>query len=101
MGIAKERIMIDPGIGFGKTFTHNVDIIRRLAEFQVLKAPIVLGASRKRFIANVYHSQPKDRLAGTLAATSFALQNRVSVVRVHDVQPNREFIDTYYAIQGV
>jgi len=99
-GISKERLIIDPGIGFGKKFEHNIEIIRRLAEFRVLQCPVALGASRKSFINHIYPSEPQDRLAGSLAATSFALQNNVELIRVHDVKENRQFIDTYYAIMN-
>lgn len=86
-GVAPERIAVDPGIGFGKTYEHNLEIIRRLVELRSLGLPIVLGASRKRFIGAVLGiDDPKDRLEGTAAAVALGIAGGAQVVRVHDVR---------------
>jgi len=82
-GIAEHRILLDPGIGFGKTVAHNLELLRRLEEFVTLGRPVVLGTSRKRFLSVV----AGDRLAGTIATNVMALERGVSVFRVHDVAP--------------
>jgi len=97
-GIKKERLIIDPGIGFGKKFEHNIEIISRLSEFHALGVPVMLGASRKSFINHIYPSEPNERLYGTLALTAQAFQQRVHLVRVHDVRENRELLQTMTAI---
>ena len=85
-GVGKDRIMIDPGIGFGKTAQHNLEIIDRLDEFRALGFPIVLGTSRKRFIGTVLNiAEPKDRVEGTAATVALAVQRGAHIVRVHDV----------------
>lgn len=85
-GIRSDRILVDPGIGFGKTLEHNLEIMDRLEEFRVLGCPIVLGTSRKRFIGSVLGIQePRDRVMGTAATVAFGIAHGVHVVRVHDV----------------
>ncbi len=84
-GIAKDRIMIDPGIGFGKTLTHNLEIIKRLGEFQKLDLPLLIGPSRKSFIGNILNKDPDERLFGTAASIGIAIANGAHIVRVHDV----------------
>jgi dihydropteroate synthase len=85
-GVGRERILVDPGIGFGKTVQHNLEIIDRLDEFKTLGFPIVLGTSRKRFIGTVLNiPEPRDRVEGTAATVAMAIQRGAHVVRVHDV----------------
>jgi len=85
-GIDRNRIMIDPGIGFGKTLDHNLTILARLDEFRALGFPIVLGTSRKRFIGTVLDiAEPKDRIEGSAATVALGIQCGASIVRVHDV----------------
>jgi len=85
-GVGKDRILIDPGIGFGKTVRHNLEIIDRLEEFRALGFPIVIGTSRKRFIGTVLNiAEPKDRVEGTAATVALAIQRGAHIVRVHDV----------------
>jgi len=85
-GVGRDRILIDPGIGFGKTVQHNLEIIDRLDEFRSLGFPVVLGTSRKRFIGTVLNiAEPKDRVEGTAATMALAIQRGAHVVRVHDV----------------
>jgi dihydropteroate synthase len=82
-GIPEQRILLDPGIGFGKTVAHNLELLRRLRELVALGRPLVVGASRKSFLGVV----ATDRLAGTIATNVMALERGASVFRVHDVAP--------------
>jgi dihydropteroate synthase len=85
-GVGKDRILVDPGIGFGKTLQHNLEIISRLDEFTALGFPIVLGTSRKRFIGTVLNiTEPSGRVEGTAATVSLAIARGAHIVRVHDV----------------
>jgi len=86
-GIAEDQIVIDPGIGFGKTTEHNLEILRRLPDLGVLGKPVLVGPSRKRFIGNVLGLPVDDRLEGTLAAVAYAVSQGARIVRVHDVAP--------------
>jgi dihydropteroate synthase len=85
-GIAPEQIMIDPGIGFGKSALDNVRLIRRLSELKVLGRPIVTGVSRKSFIGHVTGGGPQERIEGTAASVTAAILNGSRVIRVHDVK---------------
>ncbi len=87
-GVRRDRIMIDPGIGFGKTAEHNLEILDRLDELRMIGCPIVLGTSRKRFIGAVLDiPDPKDRLFGTAATSSLGIARGARMLRVHDVGP--------------
>jgi len=90
-GVAEEDIIIDPGIGFGKTVEHNLTILNRLGEFKVLKRPICVGVSRKSFIGKLLNGAPADaRLSGTLAAAVIAIMKGADILRVHDVKEAKE-----------
>lgn len=84
--IKKENIIVDPGIGFGKTLDHNLEIIRKLKEFKSLNCPILIGPSRKSFIGKILESPVGQRLEGTLGAVSACIVNGADIVRVHDVK---------------
>jgi dihydropteroate synthase len=84
-GIQRENIILDPGIGFGKTVDHNLEIIRRLGEMRSLGLPILVGASRKSFIGKILDSEVDNRLEGSLAALVSSVLNGANIVRVHDV----------------
>ncbi len=85
-GIPDERIIIDPGIGFGKTFEHNLEIINNLKEFSLLGKPIAIGVSRKAFIGKILGDvPPSQRLEGTASAVAISVYNGANIVRVHDV----------------
>ena len=85
-GIPRDRVLIDPGIGFGKNLEHNLTILRRLDEFRVLGFPLVLGTSRKRFIGTILGiSDPQDRIEGTAATVAIGIERGAHIVRVHDV----------------
>jgi dihydropteroate synthase len=87
MGIAPHRILVDPGIGFGKTMAHNLELLRRQREFVTTVArPVVIGTSRKGFIGRITDEpEPSRRLFGTAAAVAWSVANGAAVVRVHDV----------------
>ncbi len=87
-GVARERICLDPGIGFGKTLEHNLALMRSLHEFASTGYPVMLGASRKRFIADLCGASaggPKDRLGGSIAAAVLGAASGAAVIRTHDV----------------
>jgi dihydropteroate synthase len=97
-GVAEERIWVDPGIGFGKTVEHNLELIRRLGELRELGRPIAVGTSRKSFIGKLTGAGVEDRLGGSVASNVLAYANGAEVLRVHDVGPVREAITTADAI---
>lgn len=84
-GVREENILIDPGIGFGKKVNHNLEIIKSLSDFAVLKKPLVIGLSRKSFIGNVLNLPVESRLEASLTAAACAVLNGAHIVRVHDV----------------
>ena len=87
-GIAEGRIMVDPGIGFGKTLEHNLELLRRLDEIVALGVPVVVGTSRKSFLGKITgRIEPADRLPGTIATNVLAYERGATVFRVHDVAP--------------
>jgi len=87
-GVARERIIVDPGIGFGKTAVHNLAVLRHLEVFRRLGRPVLLGASRKSTLGKVLDLPADQRLEATLATTAIAIAAGVDLVRVHDVQAN-------------
>ena len=100
-GIARENIVIDPGIGFGKTLQHNVTILRHLSLYHDLGCPILLGASRKRFIGTLGHAaEAKDRMPGSVAVALHGISHGVQIVRVHDVTETRQAMDLHLALNA-
>ena len=100
-GIAQNRVILDPGIGFGKTLAHNLKIIKNLKEFKHFGCPILLGVSRKSFIGAISGEEiPKNRLAGSLAAAIYGLEAGVQIFRVHDVKETKQAFDVYRAIRN-
>jgi dihydropteroate synthase len=99
-GISKERIILDPGIGFGKRLEDNLSLLRNIDRFLHLGCPIMVGPSRKSFIGTVLDLPVEERLEGTLAAVSIAVFQGAQVVRVHDVQPVRRAVDLAWAMRG-
>jgi len=89
-GIPENRILIDPGIGFGKTAQHNLEVLRRLRELQSLGRPILVGTSRKSFIGRILDQPPEQRELGTAATVALAIAGGAEVVRVHDVEAMRQ-----------
>jgi dihydropteroate synthase len=101
-GIRRENIIIDPGIGFGKTVVHNLTIVKELGRFNVLGRPILIGASRKAFIGKVLGvDNPSQRDIGTLAVTAASVMNGANMVRVHDVKRSVEVVRMAEAIKNV
>ncbi len=100
-GINKDRIIIDPGIGFGKRQEDNLAILKKLSELKCLGVPILLGASRKSFIGNIYDSDTSDRLVGSLASTAFAFQQNIELIRVHDVKEHNNFLKVMKEIRKI
>ncbi len=97
-GIAEERIWVDPGIGFGKTVEHNLELTRRLGELSALGRPIVYGSSRKSFLGKLTGAEPDQRLGGTIASNVIAYANGAAMLRVHDAGPVREALTVAAAI---
>ncbi len=89
-GVDTNQIIVDPGIGFGKTVDHNLKIIHHLAELKSLGKPIMLGVSRKSFIGKILDAVVDQRIEGTLASISAAIMNGANILRVHDVAPARK-----------
>ena len=87
-GVAAERIIIDPGIGFGKTTEHNIELLKRLSEFRSLNKPLLIGTSRKSFIGNILNLPVTERVEGTVATVCWAIAHGADIVRVHDVNAN-------------
>jgi len=86
-GITEDKIIIDPGIGFGKTFDHNLEIIKNLREFTLLEKPLLVGVSRKAFIGKILGDAPvSERLEGSEAAAAISILNGANIIRVHDVK---------------
>jgi len=97
-----QEVIIDPGIGFGKITEHNLQILKRLHEFQELGCPILIGTSRKSFIGNLTGNLPvTERLEGTIASTAIAIMNGASIVRVHDVKEAKRAIQVVDAIKYI
>ena len=84
-GVSADRIMVDPGIGFGKNLNHNLEILARLKEFKRIGKPVVIGVSRKSFIGKITEMPPGERLEGSLAAAVLAVREGANMIRVHDV----------------
>jgi dihydropteroate synthase len=84
-GVPEQRVMLDPGIGFGKTVEHNLELLARLDEIAALGRPVVVGVSRKSFLGRITGREPADRAVATAAANVLALERGASVFRVHDV----------------
>ena len=107
-GVAEERVMLDPGIGFGKTTAHNLELLGRLGELTALGRPLVVGTSRKSFLGRIVADaageaepvEPGRRLPGTIATNVLALERGASVFRVHDVAPVRDALAVAAATLG-
>ena len=99
-GVAPHRILLDPGIGFGKDVNHNLELLRRLRELTSLGHPLVLGTSRKGFLGRIAgEPAPRDRLFATAASVAWCVANGAAVVRVHDVEPMTRVVRVIRAIQ--
>jgi dihydropteroate synthase len=99
-GAAHERIVIDPGIGFGKTIEHNLELLRRLPDLASLGYPVLVGASRKRFVGVITgEEEPRKRTVGSVAAAVWAVSRGAAVVRVHDVLETAQALRLVSAIE--
>lgn len=92
-GVKEEKIVLDPGIGFGKTVAHNLEIIHNLPELKRLGFPVLIGVSRKSFMSKILNKPTNELLAATLAMNSIAVLSRIDFIRVHDIQAHRDVID--------
>ncbi len=99
-GIAHDKIVLDPGMGFGKTAEQSMIALAGLREFDLFGLPILVGASRKRFIASVSPSEPKERLAGSIAAHLIAAQRGAKIIRTHDVAETLQALRVAHAIES-
>lgn len=99
-GVLHEKITLDPGIGFGKTFKQNLIVLAHLQHLKNRGYPILMGLSRKRFIGAILDVEADQRLYGTLAANLSSIMDGADIIRVHDVQPHREAIDIWMAIDA-
>ncbi|MDZ7626850.1 MAG: dihydropteroate synthase [Parvularculaceae bacterium] len=100
-GVARERLILDPGIGFGKTLEHNLHLISGLSAFAALGRPVLLGASRKRFIAALDRaSAAPERLGGSIAAALAGAARGAAILRVHDVAATRQALNVHLALEN-
>lgn len=99
-GIARDRIVVDPGFGFGKTLDHNLDLLRRLDELVALNVPVLAGLSRKSMIGKLTGRDAGDRVAGSVAAALLAVQRGAAIVRVHDVAATRDALAVWQAVRA-
>ena len=97
-GISQTNIVLDPGIGFGKTPEQSMTALARLSELQTFGAPLLVGASRKRFISIVAQSEPNERLGGSIAAHLLAAQGGARIIRAHDVAETVQALQVAAAI---
>jgi dihydropteroate synthase len=99
-GIPRERLLIDPGFGFGKTQAHNLTLLARLPEIAALGLPLAVGLSRKSLVGTLTHRAPQERLAGSLALAVIAVLKGARLVRSHDVAPTLDALRVTSAVQG-
>ena len=98
-GIARERIVADPGFGFGKTLEHNLELLRALDEFRGLEVALLAGLSRKAMLGRLTGREPRDRVHASVAAALVAVQNGAHIVRVHDVAATRDALAVWNAVR--
>lgn len=96
--IGRDRILLDPGIGFGKTAEQNLQIVNRLSALEAFHLPLLVGTSRKSFIGRILNQPPEERLLGSLASSGAAVLRGACVLRVHDVRETRQVTDVIDAI---
>jgi len=99
-GIQTERIILDPGFGFGKTFEHNMSLLQNLESFQTLKFPLLVGLSRKSFIRKILSGDHDDHLSGSISAAILSILKGAKIVRVHDVKETQSAIKIMQIAQG-
>ncbi len=96
-GVSEERVLLDPGIGFGKTLEHNLELLRRLDELVAIGRPVVVGTSRKQFLGAITGREVDERLPGTIATNVLALERGATVFRVHEVASVRDALQVALA----
>jgi dihydropteroate synthase len=99
-GIGREKIIVDPGIGFGKAPEQNLEILRNLKEFKILGEPLLVGPSRKSFIGKILNVGPKERICGTVSSCVLAARNGANILRVHDVKEVKQALKVADAINN-
>ena len=99
-GIARDRIVVDPGFGFGKTVEHNLALLRSLAEFRSLGVALLAGLSRKAMLGKLTGRAPQERVYASVAAALLAAQNGAQIVRVHDVAATRDALAIWRAVNS-
>jgi dihydropteroate synthase len=99
-GIPRERLVIDPGFGFGKTLKHNIELLRHLECFTDMNVPLLVGLSRKSMLGKITGTEVGDRVHASVAAALLAVAKGASIVRVHDVKATRDALAVYNAVQG-
>ncbi len=99
-GIAPERVCLDPGIGFGKTAEHNLELLRNIDALRAAGRPVLIGHSRKRFLAKLLQRPVEERVAGTIGVSVALAQNHADILRVHDVRSVRDALLAWFAIHG-
>ena len=97
-GINRSDIIVDPGIGFGKNLKHNLELLGRLKEFKGMAGGVLLGASRKSFIAMMTGNENRDRLTGSLSAAIMGVTGGVDILRVHDVKETLSAVNAVYSL---
>lgn len=97
-GISREKIIVDPGIGFGKRLEDNLNILKNLKKFSILNCPVLIGCSRKSFIGKILDLPVEERLEGSLAVLAVVIMNGANIVRVHDIKESRRVADLVDAI---
>lgn len=101
VGIASEQLLLDPGFGFGKTLTHNLELLRRLPELVALGYPVLVGLSRKSLLGTLLAREVDARLPGSLALALLAAQQGAAIIRVHDVAATADVLNVWAAMQQV
>tara|TARA_Y200000002_G_scaffold218688_1_gene180420 strand:- start:395 stop:1222 length:828 start_codon:yes stop_codon:yes gene_type:complete len=102
LGISRDKIILDPGIGFGKKTEHNLEILKNLENFSRLGFYTLLGTSRKKILGEISgNNNPVDRIAGTCATSALGVMAGINIYRVHDVWQNKQAIDVAYAIKSI
>lgn len=99
-GIDRDRLILDPGFGFGKTPDHNLQLLNRLERFRELELPLLVGLSRKSTIGKILDARGDERLFGSVAGAVIAVKNGASIIRTHDVKPTREALKVTWAIMN-
>ncbi len=99
-GISRERLLIDPGFGFGKTVEHNMSLLKHLPDFTDMGLPVLVGLSRKSMMASILDKAVDDRLSGSIAAACFALMGGAAIIRAHDVDESMDAIRMYAAMRN-